>query len=79
LLIESAALVAVWSDTELPTKREGMTWGLTVKYLTATTGEDLQATARVLRRVQRVAYLDVQVRNPSGSLVAQGLVSYKLG
>jgi uncharacterized protein (TIGR00369 family) len=79
MLIDTAAMVAVRSGTTLPAKRQGMTFGLTVKYLAATTGEDLQATARVLRRARSLAYLDVEVRSSSGSLVAQGLVAYELG
>ena len=48
-------------------------------YLTAAEKEDLQAVARVLRRGRNLVYLDVEVKGASGSVVAKGLVTYKLG
>ena len=78
-LIDTAAMVAAWSGVELPAKVRGTTVGLTVAYLTAANGEDLQAIARVLRRGQSLTYLDVEVHNAADSLVAKGLVTYKLG
>ena len=78
-LIDTAAMVAAWSGADVPTKPRGTTVGMTVSYLAAANGEDLQATARVLRRGQSLVYLDVEVRGQSGELVAKGLVTYKLG
>ena len=77
-LIDTAAMAAAWSGAKRAEKQRGTTLGLTIKYLAAANGEDLQATARVLRHAQSLVYLDVEVRSPSGSLVAQGLVAYKL-
>jgi len=78
-LIDTAAMVAAWSDVEVPAKARGTTVNLTVAYLTAAEKEDLQAVARVLRRGRNLVYLDVEVRGASGSVVAKGLVTYKLG
>lgn len=78
-LIDTAAMVAAWSDTEVPAKARGTTINLTVAYLAAAEQEDLQATARVLRRGRSLVYLDVEVRTASGNEVAKGLVTYKLG
>jgi uncharacterized protein (TIGR00369 family) len=78
-LIDTAAMVAAWSDAELPEKPRGTTVGLTVSYLAAAAGEDLRATARVLRRGRSLVYLDVEVHGAVGGLVAKGLVTYKLG
>ncbi|HEY4382942.1 MAG TPA: PaaI family thioesterase [Ktedonobacteraceae bacterium] len=78
-LLDTAAMVAAWSDAELPTKVRGSTVSLTVTYLAPAEREDLQATARVLRRGRSLVYLDVEVHNPSGNIVAKGLVTYKLG
>jgi acyl-coenzyme A thioesterase PaaI-like protein len=72
-------MVAAWSGADVPGKVRGTTVGLTVSYLAAANGEDLQATATVLRRGQSLTYLDVEVRGASGTLVAKGLVTYKLG
>ena len=78
-LIDTAAMVAAWSGAPLPEKLRGTTVGLTVTYLAAANNEDIEATARVLLRGQSLTYLDVEVRGASGSLVAKGLVTYKLG
>ena len=78
-LIDTSAMVAAWSGAPVPDQLRGTTVGLTVSYLSAAAGEDLQATARVLRRGRSLVYLDVDVRNGSGRAVAKGLVTYKLG
>jgi len=78
-LIDTAAMVAAWSDIEVPAKARGTTVNLTVAYLAAAEQEDLQAIARVLRRGRNLVYLDVEVRGASGNAVAKGLATYKLG
>lgn len=78
-LIDTAAMVAAWSDAEIPSKARGTTVQLTVAYLAPAEQEDLQATARVLRRGRSLVYLDVDVQSASGTPVAKGLVTYKLG
>jgi uncharacterized protein (TIGR00369 family) len=78
-LIDTTAMVAAWSGAALPEKLRGTTVGLAVNYLTAASNEDLQATAKVLQRGKNLVYLDVEVRGASGTLVAKGLVTYKIG
>ena len=78
-LIDTAAMVAAWSDAEVPAKARGTTVNLTVAFLASAENEDLQAVARVLRRGRNLVYLDVEVRGASGNAVAKGLVTYKLG
>jgi uncharacterized protein (TIGR00369 family) len=78
-LIDTAAMVAAWSDAETPATLRGATVGMSVSYLAAANGEDLQATAHVLRRGRSLVYLDVDVRTASGDLVAKGMVTYKIG
>ncbi len=78
-LIDTTAMVAAWSDAPMPETPRGTTVGLTVSYLAAANGEDLEATARVLRRGRTLVYLDVDVRTVSGAAVAKGLVTYKIG
>jgi uncharacterized protein (TIGR00369 family) len=78
-LIDTAAMVAAWSEAEVTGNPRGSTVALTVNYLTAADGEDLQATASVLRRGRSLVYLDIEVRGASGKLVAKGLATYKLG
>ena len=78
-LIDTAAMVAAWSDATVPDNLRGTTVSLTVAYLAPAESEELQATARVLRRGRSLVYLDVEVQKASGALVAKGLVTYKLG
>ena len=78
-LIDTAAMVAAWSDVEVPEKVRGTTVNLTVAYLAAAEQADLQAIAHVLRRGRNLVYLDVEVRSASGNAVAKGLVTYKVG
>ncbi len=78
-LIDTAAMVAAWSDAEVPAKARGTTVNLSVAYLAPAEKEDLQAVARVLRRGRNLVYLDVEVRGASGNAIAKGLVTYKLG
>lgn len=78
-LIDTTAMVAAWSDAGVPGTLRGTTVGLTVNYLAAARSDDLHATATVLRRGRSLVYLDVDVRGASGSLVAKGLVTYKIG
>ncbi len=78
-LIDTAAMVAAWSDATVPDNLRGTTVSLTVAYLAPAESEELQATARVLRRGRSLVYLDVEVQKASGALVAKGLVTHKLG
>jgi uncharacterized protein (TIGR00369 family) len=78
-LIDTAATVAAWSDATVPDNRRGTTVSLTVAYLAPAVGEEIQATAHVLRRGRSLVYLDVEVRSASGTAVAKGLVTYKIG
>lgn len=78
-LIDTAAMVAAWSDVPVSGNLRGTTVGLTITYLAPAESEELQATARVLRRGRSLVYLDVDVYSVSGTFVAKGLVTYKLG
>jgi uncharacterized protein (TIGR00369 family) len=77
-LIDTAAMVAAWSDADVPENLRGTTVSLSVSYMAPAAGEDLEAEARVLRRGRNLAFVDVEVRTASGT-VAKGLVTYKLG
>jgi uncharacterized protein (TIGR00369 family) len=78
-LVDTAAMVAAWSNAEVPTTMRGVTVSLTVTYLNAADREDLLADARVLRRGRSLVYLDVDVKSAASIPVAKGLVTYKIG
>src|SRR5438270_764696 len=74
-LIDTAAMVAAWADDSVPENMRGTTVSLTVSYLAPAEHEDIQATARVLRRGRSLVYLYVVVQCGSGSSIARGLVT----
>lgn len=78
-LIDTAAMVAAWSDASVSENPRGTTVSLTVTYLAPANSEDIQATARVLQRGRNIVFLDVEVQSVSGKSIARGLVTYKLG
>jgi uncharacterized protein (TIGR00369 family) len=78
-LIDTAAMVAAWSDDSVPDNMRGTTVSLTVTYLAPAEHEDIQATARVLKRGRSLVYSDVDVQSVSRKSIARGLVTYKLG
>ncbi|HEX3317712.1 MAG TPA: PaaI family thioesterase [Solirubrobacteraceae bacterium] len=77
-LVDVAATAAAWSAAEPTDTPRGATIGLTVEFLRAARGADLEADARVLRRGASICFCEVDV-TCAGRLVAKGLVSYKLG
>jgi uncharacterized protein (TIGR00369 family) len=78
-LIDTAAMVAAWSDAPVPDKIRGSTVNLTITYLAPANHEDLQATAHVLRRGKSLVYIDIDVQGASSGAVAKGLATYKIG
>jgi len=53
----------------------GVTSNMSISYLSAARGVDLLAEAHVLRRGKRQIATDVTVTDPSGRLIAKGLVT----
>ena len=78
-LVDTAAMAAAWATDDVPAEMRGTTVGLTVDFLAAARGSDLDATARVIRRGGSLCFCDVEVAGPDGRLVAKALVTYKLG
>lgn len=77
-LIDTAAVVAVWSDAD-PSATRGATASMTVNYLAAAQSVDLIAEAQVIRRGRSVVFADVDVFSPTNERIAKGVVTYKLG
>ncbi len=78
-LIDTAGMVAAWADPEtVPESTAGATVSMSVDYVAAARGVDLEATARVIRRGRSLCFCEVDVLGPGEVLVAQGLVTYRL-
>ena len=78
-LADTAATVVSWSGVDEPGDGRGATVALTVEFMAAARGQDLTATARVLRRGRSICFSEVDVTEPDGNLVAKALATYKLG
>lgn len=78
-LVDTTAMAAAWSAAEVTDAPRGTTVGLTVDFVAAARGQDVTATARVVRRGSSLCFCDVDVTNADGDLVAKGLVTYKIG
>ena len=78
-LIDTTATCAAWATPTPPENLRGTTVALNVSYLTAADGADLKAEARVLRRGRNLSFIDIDVTDGEGNLVAKGSATYKLG
>ena len=78
-LIDTTATAAAWATPIPPENLRGTTVGLTISYLAAADGADLRAEAKVLKRGRNLSFIDVDVTNGEGKLVAKGTATYKLG
>src|SRR5947208_10685334 len=78
-LVDTTAMAAAWSAVEVGEHPRGTTVGLSVDFLAPARGSELTATAAVSRRGRSLCFLDVDVADDDGALVARGLVTYKLG
>ncbi len=77
-LVDVAATAAAWAARELPPNARGTTIGFSLSFLEGARGEDLVATARVIRRGRSLSFVDVDVHGGSGRLAARATVTYKL-
>lgn len=78
-LIDTAGMAATWSDDSEPESLTGSTVTLNVNYVSAARGQDLTATATVVRRGRNLVFSDVRVSEPDGRVVATGSVVQRLG
>jgi uncharacterized protein (TIGR00369 family) len=78
-LVDTAATAAAWAGADLTASPRGTTVALTINFLAAARGVDVVADARVVRRGRTLTVCEVRVESASGTLVAVGLVTYKLG
>jgi len=78
-LVDAAATAAAWTGADLARNPRGTTVALTINFLAAARGVDVVADARVIQRGRTLTVCEVRVESAPGTLVASGLVTYKLG
>jgi uncharacterized protein (TIGR00369 family) len=74
-LADFAACAAVWT---MPETQRSATISMTVNYTGPGIQSDLVASAQVRRKGKRVASIAVEIRDNSGALIADALVTYKI-
>jgi uncharacterized protein (TIGR00369 family) len=77
-LIDIAGVLVASNGVADRASLESGTLDLAVNYLAAAIGEDIVATAQILRRGKEIAYAEIDVRNDSGKRIAKGLVTHRL-
>ncbi len=75
-LIDTAALTALLTAPDL---QRTATIALTINYLNAGVHSDLIASARLRKRGRRIASLSVEVADEAGQLIADALVTFRIG
>jgi uncharacterized protein (TIGR00369 family) len=78
-LIDTAGMAATWSDDTEPESLAGSTVTMNVSYVAAARGQDLTATAIVVKRGRSLVFSDVTVAEPDGRIVAKGTVVQRFG
>jgi len=77
-LADIAATAAAWSGVDEPARYRGATIDLSLSYVAAARATRVVADARVVKRGGTVCFIDVDVRDAAGEVVASGKVVYKL-
>jgi len=78
-LADTAAMAAAWADDVVPEALAGSTVSITIDFIAPAKGSDLVAEARVIRRGKRLSFIDIDVRDPDGNVVAKALATYNFG
>lgn len=75
-LIDTAATVAAWATDEVPDAPTGATVSLSINFISAARACDLRAEANVVRRGRKLAFCEIEARDPDGTLIADGIATY---
>lgn len=78
-LIDTAAMTAAWAGAEVPEQLRGATVSLSVDFVAPAAGQDVTATASVVRRGSRLVNVHVDVHTTQRDLVATAIVTYQIG
>lgn len=77
-LVDVSATAAGWATPDVTAGARGTTVGFSISYLAPGLGQDLLATASVVRRGGSLCVIEVDVVDVDGGAVARALVTYKL-
>lgn len=77
-LVDMAVVTAVLSACKQGDEMRG-TAELNISYLRPAVGQELRATAQIIKKGRSLAVGDVEIHNDEGVLVAKGRATYALG
>ena len=72
-------MAAAWATDEVPENPAGSTVSLSINFASAASAVDLRAQGRVAKRGGRLSFCEVTVTEPDGTVVAQGIATYRFG
>lgn len=75
-LFDTAGMAAAWADEVTPERIGGATVSLSIAYVEAARGCDLQAVARVLRRGRKLCFVVIEV-HAGDTLIANGQLVHR--
>jgi acyl-coenzyme A thioesterase PaaI-like protein len=78
-LLDTASMVAAWSDDTVPESLAGATVSMSVDFVAAARGVELTATGRAVRRGRSLCFCEVEVTEPGGGVIAKGLAVHRFG
>ncbi|HET9728917.1 MAG TPA: PaaI family thioesterase [Acidimicrobiia bacterium] len=78
-VLDTAGAAAVWAGHDFDKGLRASTVSMTVNYTgRAAPGTDLIATARCVKRGRDIAFSEMRVTDPAGTLVATGTLVYRI-
>jgi uncharacterized protein (TIGR00369 family) len=78
-LADLTVMAAAWCGAEAPPELRGVTVSLTLDFMAPARGTDVIGVGRVLRRGRSLVNCEADIVDPSGTLVAKALATYKVG
>jgi uncharacterized protein (TIGR00369 family) len=75
--VDTTGAAAVWAGHDFDKGMRASTVSMTVNYTGRASG-DLLATARCVKRGRDLAFSEIRVEDPKGTLVATGTLAYRI-
>ena len=78
-LADLTVMAAAWCAAAAPPELRGVTVSMTLDFMAPARATDVIGVGRVLRRGRSLTNCEAEIVDPSGTLVAKALATYKVG
>src|SRR3954447_6676383 len=78
-LADLTVMAAAWCGAQVPDNMRGVTVSVALDYMAPARATELIGVGRVLRRGRSLVNCEAEILDPSGTLVAKALATYKVG